>query len=419
MTAWNRILRPRPLLALAVAVGASVAVIAQIDGGDRGVAPIESSSSFEVSGVAVDVSASTSEAARYGGWREAQRKAWRALWQRVHGNGGAPGLSDSALDGIVAGIIVENEQIGPKRYIAKLGVLFDRARTGQILGVTGQTLRSPPMLVIPVQWSGGVPQSMEVRTEWQQAWARFRTGNSAVDYVRPTGSGADPLILNVAQTGRPGRAAWRLLLDQYGAADVVVPTVRLDRKWPGGPVFGHFAAFHGPDHRFIGAFTLRVENSAAIPQLLDAGVRRIDAEYVNALRDGRLRPDPSLVIEDPVEPTDLGDSLELAIDAPVDLTATQPGLVSITVQFDTPDVGTLNGVEAALRAVPGVRSAATTSLAMGGVSVMRVTFAGDQAGLRTALAARGWQVQEAAGTLRIRRQSGAAPAASPSAQPTP
>jgi len=380
VTAWNRILRPRPLLALAVAVGASVAVIAQIDGGDRGVAPIESSSSFEVSGVAVDVSASTSEAARYGGWREAQRKAWRALWQRVHGNGGAPGLSDSALDGIVAGVIVPNEPI-------------------------------PPMLVIPVQWSGGVPQSMEVRTEWQQAWARFRTGNSAVDYVRPTGSGADPLILNVAQTGRPGRAAWRLLLDQYGAADVVVPTVRLDRKWPGGPVFGHFAAFHGPDHRFIGAFTLRVENSAAIPQLLDAGVRRIDAEYVNALRDGRLRPDPSLVIEDPVEPTDLGDSLELAIDAPVDLTATQPGLVSITVQFDTPDVGTLNGVEAALRAVPGVRSAATTSLAMGGVSVMRVTFAGDQAGLRSALAARGRQVQEAGGTLRIPRQSGAAPAA--------
>ena len=419
MIAWKRFLRARPLLAFAVAAGASVAVIAQIDGTDRGVAPIDSSSSFEVSGVAVDVSASSSEAARYGGWREAQRKAWRALWTRIHGNAGAPGLSDSALDGIVAGIVIENEQIGPKRYIARLGVLFDRARTGQILGVTGQTMRSPPMLVIPVQWSGGVPQSLEVRTEWQQAWARFRTGNSPIDYVRPTGTGADPLILNVAQTGRPGRAAWRLLLDQYGAADVVIPLVRLDRKWPGGPVLGHFAAFHGPDRRFIGSFTLRVENSAAIPQLLDAGVRRIDAEYINALRDGRLRPDPSLIIEDPVDPTDLEDSLELAIDAPVDLTATQPGLVAITIQFDTPDVGALNGAETALRGVPGVRSAATTSLALGGISVMRVTYAGDQAGLRNALAQRGWQVQEGTGTLRIRRAANATPAASPSAQPTP
>ena len=55
--------------ALLLAAGA----YAQIEGG-RGVAPVDSSGDFEVSGVDVDVAARTAQAARLGGWRLAQRK---------------------------------------------------------------------------------------------------------------------------------------------------------------------------------------------------------------------------------------------------------------------------------------------------------------------------------------------------------
>jgi len=47
---------------------------------------------------------------------------------------------------------------------------------------------------------------------------------------------------------------------------------------------------------------------------------------------------------------------------------------------------------------------------------MRVTYDGSQASLRAALEARGWQVQEGAGVLRIRRGGGAA---TPSSAPAP
>ena len=56
-----------------------------------------------------------------------------------------------------------------------------------------------------------------------------------------------------------------------------------------------------------------------------------------------------------------------------------------------------------MRGVPGVRSAQTTSLALGGMSVMRVVFDGDPARSRAALEARGWQVLGSGTTLRIRR----------------
>ncbi|WP_233281379.1 heavy-metal-associated domain-containing protein [Sphingomonas changnyeongensis] len=376
---------------------------AQIEG-ERGVPPIDSSSSFEVGGIEVDVAGPNADAARLGGWREAQRRGWKALWARTHGGTPGPSLSDSALDQMVAGIVVEDEQIGPRRYVARLGVLFDRARTGQILGASGGLRRSAPMLVLPIEWSGGTAQALEARSLWQQAWARFRTGSSPVDYVRPTGTGVDPLVLNAGQSLRPGRNWWRLLLDSYGAADVLIPEVRLLREWPGGPVIGRFSAYHGPDRQYLGGFVLRVGSSEALPRLMDEGVKRMDALYAAALQAGRLSPDPGLAI-------DMAALLPETVDDPVDMAgddgqltdAPPPAATAVTIQFDTPDAAAVSAAEAAVRAVPGVRGAATSSLALGGVSVMRVTFEGDQAALRAALVARGWQVQEGAGALRIRR----------------
>ena len=413
-----------PAALLLSALGLGAVVYAQIDGGDRGVAPLDSSGSFEVTGINVDVAAKTAESARLGGWRLAQRRGWQMLWAKTHGgSGGAPGLSDSALDAIVAGIVIDEEQIGPNRYVAKLGVLFDRARAGQILGVTGNISRSAPLLVIPVQWSGGTAQAFESKTEWQKAWARFRAGSSPIDYVRPTGTGPDPLLLNYGQTLRPGRVWWRSLLDQYGAADVLVPQARLERQWPGGPVIGHFSARFGPDSREIALFALRVNSSDAIPAMFDEAVRRMDAAFAGALALGLLRPDPSLVFETPIDPSELlgnasetlatNDTLDSVENGNATIGATAE-TTTYTVQFDTPDVGSVTSTEASVRAAPGVKAVNTSSLALGGVSVMKVSFDGDIAALRQALTARGFRVDEGGGALRIRRAaSPAVPATAP------
>ena len=387
---------------LVVALFAAALAFAQLERADeRGVAPIDGSGSYEVDGIKVDIAARNADQARSGGWREAQRRGWKMLWARVNGKPieNAPGLPDSTLDSISGGIVVENEQIGPNRYIASLGVLFDRARAGELLGVKGAMRRSAPMLVIPIEWSGGTPTVFEARTEWQKAWARFRSGNSPIDYVRVSGTGADPVLLNAAQTRRPGRGWWRILLDQYGAADIVVPEVTLFRQWPGGPVIGKFVARHGADAAVIDQFTLTVENGDALPAMLDRGILRIDAAYVRALQEGGMRPDKSLVIETPVEEVPIDDVLSQIASA-----ATS----TIMVQAETPDPATLNAHAGVLRALTGVTAVQPASVAIGGTSIYRVSFSGPPGAFREALAARGWQVEESPGGVRIRR--GAAPA---------
>ena len=405
MTFADRFFRPAPLSILCVVLFAAGIAVAQLErADDRGVPPIDGSGSYEVNGVHVDIAARNADQARNGGWREAQRRGWKMLWARVNGKPveNAPGLPDSTLDSISGGIVVEKEQISPHRYIATLGVLFDRARAGELLGVKGAMRRSAPMLVIPVQWSGGTPISFERRTEWQKAWARFRAGNSPVDYVRVSGTGADPVLLNAAQSRRPGRSWWRMLLDQYGAADIVVPEVTLFRQWPGGPVIGRFVARHGPDGAVVDSFTLTAENGDALPAMLDRGVDRIDRAYTRALQEGALRPDRSLIIETPAEEVPIDDVLaEIASAA----------AATITVQVDTPDAAALRSTEGALRGMTGVTAVQTGSLALGGVSILRVSFSGPPAAFREALAARGWQVEEVAGGVRIRRGGSGAPPA--------
>ena len=386
-------------------VGAGL-VYAQLDGADRGIPPIDSTTNFEVLGVEVDVTADSAEKARLEGWRRAQAQGWKMLWAKTNNRpiSQAPNLSESVLNSIVAGIVIEQEQVSPRRYIARLGVLFDRARTGQMLGVEGLTRRSAPVLVIPVLRTGATLYSFEFRNEWQRAWAHFRTANSPIDYVRTSGSGIDPLLLNLSQTRRRGRGWWRMILDQYGAADILVPEVDLRRAYPGGPAVAVFTARFGPDSAPIGRFALRVPNGASVPRMLEEGVRRLDALYIGALEAGLLRPDPSLVIIAPELPPAEEEIFE-ELPPPLAPPPAQTGAATaFNIQVQTPDAASVQAAEIAASRVNGVTSAITTSLALGGTSIMRVTYVGDASALAAALQAQGWRVEVTGGnSLRISR----------------
>ena len=247
----------------------------------------------------MNVTGDTPYDARKKGWEEAQRLGWKKLWKDKRG-GDTSGLSDGTLNGIVSAVVVEEEQIGPKRYVARLGVLFDRARAGQLLGVKGISQRSAPLLLLPVYYSAGAPVLFEQKTPWQKAWATFRTSESKIDYVRPSGMGGESLLLNAGQLGRRNRSLMRTILDEFGAADLIIPVARVERSWPGGPVVGHFSARYGIENRFLGSFTLRTNSSDGIDAMMQQAVGKIDDLYQDALNSGRLRVDARLLLEETV-----------------------------------------------------------------------------------------------------------------------
>ncbi|MEL6542407.1 MAG: heavy-metal-associated domain-containing protein [Pseudomonadota bacterium] len=412
-------------VALALLGGAYAFVLAQVSG-DRGIAPTASSSDIEVRGINVDVTGKSAEDARQSGWRQAQRLAWAKA--------GGPKLPDGQIAGLVSSIVIQREQLGPRRYIATLGVIFDRQRAGRYLGGRARGRSSAPMLVIPVLASAGTYTSFEVRNPWQRAWAEFNPGTSRIDYVRPSGAGGDSLLLTFGQTGRRSRSWWRSTLDQYSAADVLVPAVRLEHQFPGGPITATFTARYGPDSKVLETFTATATDPTALAETLEEGVMRMDQIYEAALSEGKLRPDPTLneTLTGPVDPAlqrliDIGRTLQSREDAVVagvpDTTAVNAGAVAsgtqqqqpgeeqgpatpvraFVVQFASPDAASFDAALSGVRGTPGVRGVAVTSTAMGGSSVMSVRFGGSAAALAEALRARGFRVNQSGDTLAIAR----------------
>ena len=405
----------RPFVALLtilfVVVGLSGVVYAQLENGERGIAPIDSSGTLEITGIHVDVTAKDAQTARFQGWRVAQRQGFRALWAKTHNRpvSEAPSVPDSTLDGLVSSIVIGREQIGPNRYIADLGILFDRARSAELLGVGGEVQRSAPMILIPVFLTAGTDTTVELRNPWQRAWAEFRTSQSPIDYVRVTGTGVDPLLVNAAQVDRPGRGWWRNIVDLYGAADILVAEVQFHRLYPGGPAFARFIGFHGPDRQPIGSFTISGPAGVSSLAIMRAGVQRTDAMFGDALEAGRLVRDPSLDIPLPPPPPE-----EIVEEAPVATARTW----TYQVQIVSPDVTIYNFAMAHLRTTSGVKQVVPVAINPGGVSYVNVTYSGDLSVLRALLASRGWSVEQNGFVLRM-SSSGEKPPALPPPPPAP
>ena len=162
--------------------------------------------------------------------------------------------------------------------------------------------------------------------------------------------------------------------------------------------------------------------------MLNQAVRRFDAMFTRALESGQLRPDPTLSLG----AVEIGPQVQALIEAarraeaaeaaerageaaPATTTSQTPDaaatetpqqeapIANFTVQVATPDAASIDTALASLRSVPGTYGVGTSSIAVGGTSVMRISFAGDIAALATALRARGWQVNQGSTALSISR----------------
>jgi hypothetical protein len=364
---------------------------------------IGGSGGLVISGVEVDVGGKNPIDARLNGWREAQREAWPALWARMSGlaAGTAPRLADGALDSMVSAIEVEREQVGPNRYVARLAVVFDRVRASSYLGRFANLASSPPFLVVPVLQDAATRQAHEESSPWLAAWSRLRAGETPIDYVRIRPTPGDVILLNAWQAERRHIFLWRMLIDRYQVADVLIPELVLDRSFVGGPVSGLLIVRFGPSGRELGRVRL-MNRAGDVASLTDTAVREADRLYVAALRAGNLLPDPNL-IEPDAEVADLEDTGP-QLDAGFEGGAAQ----ALRVRVQTPDDATLQSIQRLVAATPGVVGVRLQSLVLGGESVLEILPAVPADELRYALDRQGLRLD---GTLLRRRAGNEAPLA--------
>ena len=169
----------------------------------------------------------------------------------------------------------------------------------------------------------------------------------------------------------------------------------------------------------IGGFTLTAPGGQ-VPELMREGVRRMDTLFTAALAAGRLERDPTLNIPEP-PPIPVLEEEEEADDQQRrqrDQGDGEGQTWVYQVQIVAPNVQVYNFAMAHLRTIGGVQQVNPIAINPSGTSYVHVTFRGDLASLRSALAARGWNVQQSGYILRI-TSGGQPPPPPPAQQPPP
>lgn len=190
---------------------------------------------FTVTDVAVDVTDATATQAREKALLEGQRQAFQRLMQRLatDANARSPRLDERTLISLVRSIDVANERTSAVRYLATLTVRFNPAAVREVLtsaGVAFTEIKARPVLLLPVYAAGGSAVLFEDRNPWREAWARRPQRDTLMPIIIPLGDLRDIADLDAKQAMAGDLAKLETLARRYGAADsaVAVANVSLD-----------------------------------------------------------------------------------------------------------------------------------------------------------------------------------------------
>lgn len=188
----------------------------------------QTSNVYEVTGVAVDVTAETATAARDKALAEGHAKAFRRLLERMTLRADHPRLPDLTAGGIatyVQDFSVSEEKTSATRYLAKLDFRFKQDEVRRLLTDQGfrfaETL-SKPVLVLPVYREAGAMLLWDTPNPWRDAWASLPAAKGLVPLLLPLGDLTDIAAIGAEQAARGDLPRLAAVAGRYGTDDSLV-----------------------------------------------------------------------------------------------------------------------------------------------------------------------------------------------------
>lgn len=183
---------------------------------------------YEVSGIAVDVTAETAAAARDQALVDGEREAFRTLLRRLTlraNRDRLPDLERNSITQLVRDFSVQEEKTSSVRYLAKLTYRFKRESIRALMsrnGVPFAETPSRPVLVLPVFETAGARSLWDDPNPWRKAWQSLPKSAGLVPLVVPIGDLSDIAVIGVQQAMNGDAARLNAIAQKYGAADVLV-----------------------------------------------------------------------------------------------------------------------------------------------------------------------------------------------------
>lgn len=325
---------------------------------------------YTIKGVAVDVKAENSNAARDKAFMEGGRAAFKELARRLSGedNFEAKKISDTQIGKLIKSFEVEKEKASGVRYIGTLTYHFKPEATADLfekhnIGVDLATLDKPQQettdesaqpqaplmpektLVLPLVRAAGRTVLWEEKTSWSKAWENFVGPKTTPDLTLAFGDAQDVATIGATDALAGLRPQLQKIMQRYDAQNIVVASLLSKNIEPkaGDPISVQMARFDSQGLILeTHTIDLNAPDKKPIADILKLGTKTA----VNALRNAANK-NKSFGIAGPHE-------------APPPATGSQMMMIRLAVPFTTPEEW--GKKREALRLITGVSRIDITSL---------------------------------------------------------
>ena len=190
-------------------------------------APVVAGNVFQVDGIKVDVSATSTTLARSTALQQGQARALVTAMRRLAKQeewDKLPDIRTLDIENMVEVLRISDEKTGPTRYLATLSIQFKAAPLRDLLrsyGVAVTEVQSKVALLLPVLED---LQGLQAWGEhwWQQSWRDHDIGNNPAPLLLPMGDLDDSLIANAEDILIGDPTKLQMLNDRYGTQTVIV-----------------------------------------------------------------------------------------------------------------------------------------------------------------------------------------------------
>ncbi|MDD3288984.1 MAG: DUF2066 domain-containing protein [Alphaproteobacteria bacterium] len=196
----------------------------------------DASSVYQITDVAVDITADTAAHARDQAVVKAQRSALEQLLTRLGSDTSIAGKqSDDDIATLVQAFEVQQERTSSVRYIGTFTVQFKPNSVRNLLNKSGSNYseaRSRPIVVLPISTYNGRQILWEDSTKWRSAWDDAAKGSGLVPLIIPSGDLEDIAILSTAEAIKGKPEAMQAMIEKYQAGSALVAILKSDPDHP-------------------------------------------------------------------------------------------------------------------------------------------------------------------------------------------
>ncbi|PPR32766.1 MAG: hypothetical protein CFH27_01058 [Alphaproteobacteria bacterium MarineAlpha6_Bin5] len=187
---------------------------------------------FEVKNISVEAESTSSTKAKEIALLQAQEKGFKNLMNKMLLKSEYEKIEDTSIDKIlefVDAIKIQNEKTPSTKYIGKLTIIFNEEKILSYLNsnnIKFTSLRSKPLLILPIYKFAGVTYLWEKKNIWRNIWVDDSSNEGLIPIKSSEGKFTDFILFNQDQAVKKNIKNLELLAESHNTTGVLIAILK-------------------------------------------------------------------------------------------------------------------------------------------------------------------------------------------------